>query len=64
MRGVRADPQPKADTMSLRPVSVPVLVGEQHEPARRWTASPGLASPGMRLRGVGPPDDPGTEALT
>jgi hypothetical protein len=42
MRGVRADPQPKADTMSLRPVSVPVLVGEQHEPARQMDSEPRL----------------------
>ena len=31
MRGMRAGPQSRADTMSLRPVSVPVLMGEQPE---------------------------------
>jgi hypothetical protein len=29
--------------MSLRPVSVPVLMGEQPERVRRWTASAALA---------------------
>ena len=47
--------------MSLRLVSVPVLMGEQPEQVRRWTASPASASPGI---GLGAPDDPGVEVLT
>jgi hypothetical protein len=43
MRGMRADPQPGADTMSLRPVSVPVLMGEPPERVRQGKASPALA---------------------
>jgi hypothetical protein len=61
MRGVRAGPQPRADTMSLRPVSVPVLMGEQPERVRRWKASPALASPGIGLAGVGPSMTPALE---
>jgi hypothetical protein len=57
-------PQPRADTMRLRPVSVPVLMGEQRERVRRWTASPALAPPGIGLGDVGVPDDPGVEVLT
>jgi hypothetical protein len=30
-RGMRTRPQPRADTMCLRPVSVPVLMSEQRE---------------------------------
>jgi hypothetical protein len=41
-RGMRTRPQPRADSMSLRPVSVPVLMGEQRERVSRWTAGPGL----------------------
>jgi hypothetical protein len=52
MRGMRAGPQPGADTMSLRPVSVPVLIGEQTGRVRRSTASPALASPGIGWGGV------------
>ena len=44
--------------MSLRPVSVPVLMGEQPERVRRGTASPALASPGIGLGGVGHPMTP------
>jgi hypothetical protein len=55
MRGMRAGPQPRADTMSLRPVSVPVLMGEQPERVRRWIASSALASPAIGLGGVGHP---------
>jgi hypothetical protein len=58
MRGMRAGPQPGADTMSLRPVSVPVLMGEQTERVRRWTASPALASPGIGWGGVEHPMAP------
>ncbi len=47
--------------MSLRSVSVPVLMGEQPEHVCRRTASPALASPGI---GLGAPDDPGVEVLT
>ena len=58
MRGMRAGPRPRADTMSLRPVSVPVLMGEQPEQVRRWTASPAFASPGIGLGGVEHPMTP------
>jgi hypothetical protein len=58
MRGVRDGPQPRADRMSLRRVSVPVLMGEQPERVRRWTASPAMASPGIGLGGVGHPMTP------
>ena len=44
--------------MSLRPVSVPVLIGEQTERVRRWTASPALASPGIGWGGVEHPMAP------
>ena len=40
MPGVRAGPQPRADTMSLEPVSTPVLDGGQRERLCRWTVSP------------------------
>ena len=56
-------PQPRADTMSLRPASVPVLMGEQPERVRRGTASPALASPGIGWVAWAP-DDPGVEVLT
>jgi hypothetical protein len=58
MWGMRAGPQPRADTMSLRPVSVPVLMGEQPERVRRGNASPVLASPGIGSGGVGHPMTP------
>ena len=51
-------PQPRADTMSLRPVWVPALTGEQPERVRRGTASPALASPGIGSGGVGHPMTP------
>jgi hypothetical protein len=63
MRGMRAGPQPRADTMSLRPATVPVLMGEQPEQVRRWTASPALASPAIGWGGVGHPMTPGVEVL-
>ena len=58
MRGMRAGPQPRADTMSPWPVSVPVLLCEQPERVRRGTVSPALASPGIGLGGVGHPMTP------
>jgi hypothetical protein len=58
VRGMRAGPQPSADTMSLRPVSAPVLMGEQPERVRRWTASPALASRGFGWGGVEQPMTP------
>ena len=64
MRGMRAGPEPGADTMSLRPVSVPVLMGEQTQRVRRSTASPALALPAIGWGGRGAPDGPGAEALT
>jgi hypothetical protein len=56
MRGMRVGPQPRADTMSLRPASVPVLMGEQPERVRRGTASPALAFTWDRFRWHGAPD--------
>jgi hypothetical protein len=50
--------------MSLRPVSVPVLMGGQPERVRRWTASPALASPGINWGGVEHPMISGVEVLT
>ena len=50
--------------MSLRPVSVPVLMGEQPERVRRGTASPALAFTWDRFGWRGAPDDPGVEVLT
>jgi hypothetical protein len=44
--------------MSLRPVSVPVLMVEQPERVRRWTASPALASREFGWGGVGHPMTP------
>jgi hypothetical protein len=44
--------------MSLWPVSPPVLMGEQRERVRRWTASHALASPAVGLGGVGHPMTP------
>ena len=44
--------------MSLRPVSVPVLMGEQPERVRRGTASPASASREFGLGGVGHPMTP------
>ena len=41
--------------MSLRSVSAPILMGEQPERVRRWTASPASASAGIGLGGVGHP---------
>jgi hypothetical protein len=64
MWDLRAGPQLKADTMSLRPVSVPVLMGEQPERVRQGKANPALASPGIGLGGVGHPVTPGVEVLT
>ena len=46
-----------------RPVSAPVLMGEQPERVRRSTASPALASREFGW-GRGAPDDPGVEVLT
>jgi hypothetical protein len=64
MWGMRAGPQLRADTMSLRPASLPVLISEQLERVRRGTLSPAFASPGIGSgRGVAP-DDPGVEVLT
>lgn len=63
MRGMRAGPKPRAGAMSPRPVSAPVLIGEQPDRLRRSTVSPALA-----LRefgwGRGAPDGPGVEVLT
>ncbi|MDT7720838.1 MAG: hypothetical protein QOE94_1849 [Mycobacterium sp.] len=42
MRGMRACHQPGTGTMSLWPVSAPVLIDEEREPVRRWTARPAL----------------------
>jgi hypothetical protein len=50
--------------MSLRPISVPILMGEQRERVGRRTTSPALASPGIGWGGVGISDDPGVEVLT
>jgi hypothetical protein len=61
--GACAGPQPRADTMSLRPVPAPVLISEQPERMRRSTASPALASREFGW-GRGAPDDPGVEVLT
>ena len=44
--------------MSLRPVSVPVLMGEQPERVRPGKASPASASPGIGLGAVGHPMTP------
>ena len=44
MPGVRAGPQPRADTMSAAPVSMPILNGGQRERVRRWAGSPAFAS--------------------
>ena len=44
--------------MILRPVSVPVLMGEQPERVRRCTATPALASPGISLGRVWYPMTP------
>jgi hypothetical protein len=61
--GACAGPQPRAGTMSPRPVSAPVLISEQPERVRRSTASPALASRESGW-GRGAPDDPGVEVLT
>ena len=53
MPGMRAGPQSRADTMSLRQVTVPVLMGEEPERVRRGIASPALASPEIGLGAVG-----------
>ena len=53
MRGMRAGPQPRADTMSPRPVSAPVLISEQPDRVRRSTASPAFALREFGWRGVG-----------
>ena len=58
MRGMRVGPQPRAGTMSPRPVSAPVLMGDQRERVRRWTASPALASREFGWGGVGHPMTP------
>ena len=58
MRGMRADPQPRADTMTRRPVSEPVPTGEQRERVRGWTASPALVSREFGSGGVGHPTTP------
>ena len=50
--------------MSLRPVSGPVLMGEQPERVRRGTASAALASPGIGLGGVGHLMISGVKVLT
>jgi hypothetical protein len=44
--------------MSLRTVSAPVLMGEQRERVRLWTASPALASREFGWGGVGHPMTP------
>jgi hypothetical protein len=44
--------------MSLRPVSAPVLMGEQRERVRRWTASPAFAVREFGWGGVGVPMSP------
>jgi hypothetical protein len=44
--------------MSLRAVSAPVLMGEQPERVRRWTASPALASREFGWGGVEQPMTP------
>jgi hypothetical protein len=63
MRGVRVGPQPSAGTMSPRPVSAPLLLGEQRERVRQWTASPVLPSREFSW-GERAPDEPGVEVLT
>ena len=50
--------------MSLRPVSVPVLMGEQPERVRPGTASPAFGVTWDRFGWRGAPDDPGVEVLT
>ena len=44
--------------MSHRSVSAPILMGEQPERVRRWTASSASASRGFGLGGVGDPVTP------
>ena len=44
--------------MSLRSVSAPILMGEQPERVRRWTASPASASREFGWGGVGHPVTP------
>jgi hypothetical protein len=63
MRGIRAGPQPRADTMRLRPASVPVLMGEQPERVRRWS-EPRLGVTWDRFGWRRALDDPGMEVLT
>jgi hypothetical protein len=58
MWGMRAGPQLRADTMSPRPASLPVLISEQLERVRRGTASPTLASREFGWGGVGHPMTP------
>ena len=63
MRGMLGGPQPGADTMSLRPVSVPVLLDEQPERVRPG-GEPRLGVTWDRFRWRGAPEDPGVEVLT
>lgn len=51
-------PQPRAGTMSPRPVSAPVLICEKPDRVRRSTASPALASREFGWGGVGHPIAP------
>jgi hypothetical protein len=63
MWGMRAGPQLRADTMSPRSASLPVLISEQLERVRRGTLSPAFASPGIGSGGVWHPMT-GVEVLT
>jgi hypothetical protein len=59
-----AEPQPRADTMHLRPVSAPDLIGEQPERVRTRDGEPRLGVTWDRSGRRGAPDDPGVEVST
>jgi len=64
VRAMRAGPQPRADTMNQRSVSVPVLMGEQREWVAPVDGEPRLGVTWDRFGRRGAPDEPGVEVLT